>query len=93
MGGAVGCLVPVLLLVVLIYGQLPRRHHAHPGVGAEADVVASLSSPSSAGLPELQQKVASLVVLPLVGMLGGSACFPGALPAYALPIMQVRRGQ
>ena len=35
-------------------------------------------------------QVASVVAVPLVGMLLGSACFPEALPAYALPFMQVR---
>ena len=30
------------------------------------------------------------MAVPLVGMLLGSACFPEALPAYALPFMQVR---
>ena len=29
-----------------------------------------------------------MVAVPLVGMLIGSACFPAALPAFALPLMQ-----
>ena len=79
-------------------GHLGGLHHPqHPGAGDDADgdadaasAAASLSSSSSAELPDLQQQVASVVALPLVGMLAGSACFPEALPAYALPSMQVR---
>jgi len=91
MGGAVGCLV----LVVLLYRAatpgfplLDHLRHSHPGLGVDADVASSSSSSSAAELPELQQQVASVVAVPLVGMLLGSACFPEALPAYALPFMQ-----
>ena len=106
--GAVGCLLPLLLLAVLLYraatqpwptpgfpllGHLAGLHHPHhPGLGADADAASASASASasSAELPDLQQQVASVVAMPLVGMLVGSACFPEAMPAHVLPSMQVR---